>query len=60
MKAIAAMCENRVIGFQGQIPWKKSLDMRFFKAMRGVIEIDNKFNAKLTIPYQKKTKRKND
>lgn len=33
MKAIAAMCENRVIGFHGKIPWKNPIDMRFFKEM---------------------------
>jgi dihydrofolate reductase len=33
MKAIAAMAADRVIGIHGRIPWKCSLDMRFFKAM---------------------------
>ena len=33
MKAIAAMAGDRVIGLNTKIPWKNSLDMRFFKAM---------------------------
>jgi dihydrofolate reductase len=33
IRAIAAMSQDRVIGFQGQLPWKNKLDMRFFKAM---------------------------
>lgn len=31
MKAIAAMSENRVIGNQGQIPWRVSDDFKWFK-----------------------------
>lgn len=33
MKAIVAMDLNRVIGYQGKIPWKISSDMKFFKQM---------------------------
>jgi dihydrofolate reductase len=33
MKAIAAMAKDRVIGFRGEIPWKKKVDMQFFRAM---------------------------
>jgi dihydrofolate reductase len=31
MKAIAAMSVNRVIGFEGQIPWHLPEDLKFFK-----------------------------
>lgn len=31
MKAIAAMAKNRVIGYQGKIPWQLPEDLRFFK-----------------------------
>lgn len=31
MIAIAAMSENRVIGYDGTIPWKLSKDMQFFR-----------------------------
>jgi dihydrofolate reductase len=33
MKAIVAMDLNRVIGYQGRIPWKISEDLKFFKRM---------------------------
>jgi dihydrofolate reductase len=33
MKSIVAMDLNRVIGYQGKIPWHLSSDMKFFKKM---------------------------
>lgn len=44
MKAIAAMARNRVIGFQGAIPWHLPEDFRWFKKMTlgGVIVMGRK------------------
>lgn len=33
MKAIAAMASNRVIGLNGQLPWRIPGDLKFFKKM---------------------------